>query len=132
MLPFPTQFNYADFLVLKDFVHRRSNFPVKSDDSCFPNLSLLINEEILPLLSRPLFREAIRSRQVRGEGTGRLPMPGCWGTGAARKGATATRLAQKGPRGFSAGEHHGEMAINREGVAAHHPLKLDQVHPGQN
>lgn len=38
VLPFPTQFNYADFLVLKDFLHRPSNFPVKSDGYGFPNL----------------------------------------------------------------------------------------------
>lgn len=106
MLPFPTQFNYADFLVLKDSLHRPSNSPVKSDDPYFPNLSLLIKEEISP----PLLREAIRSRRAGGEGRGRLPTPGCWGTGTAGKGTTATCLAQKGPTGFSAGKRHEEMA----------------------
>lgn len=85
MLSFPTQFNSVDFLVLKDFLQRPSNFPVKSDDSCFPNVSLLINEEILSLLSPQLLREAIRSRSVRGEGKGRVTVPGCWKTVTARK-----------------------------------------------
>lgn len=61
MLPIPTQFNYADFLGLKDFLHRLPSFAAEWDDSCFPKL-------ILPLLSPQLWREAIRRRQVRGVG----------------------------------------------------------------
>lgn len=61
MLPIPTQFNYADFLGLKDFLHRPSNFAAESDNPCFPKL-------ILPLLSPQLLRDAIMRRQERGVG----------------------------------------------------------------
>lgn len=68
MLLFPTRFNYADLLLLKDFLHSPLDFPVKSDGSCFPNLSLPINEEILTH-TPPTSVRLLRSRQLRGEGT---------------------------------------------------------------
>lgn len=99
MLPFPTRFNYADLLLLKDFLHSPLDFPVKSDGSCFPNLGLPINEEILtPHLSEVIEEQAAERRRH-----GRLPCQAAGGTGTARKGTSATGLAQKGPTGFSAG-----------------------------
>lgn len=76
MIPSPAQLNYADFPFFKDFSHRPSNFPVKSDDAFFPNLSLLINEKFLPFFSFQILR-VIRNRWVRGECMERLLMPGC-------------------------------------------------------
>lgn len=109
MLPIPTQFNYVDFLCLKDFLHRLSSFAAEGDESCFTKL-------VFPPLT-PVTKRGNLEQAGKRSGHGKLPMPGSWRVGTAGKGTTAPCMAQNRPGGFSGGNttRKGNWPLTEEG-----------------